>query len=144
MRPTKKQYELLKFIEGFIATNGYSPSYREIMTALSYNSVATVALHVNSLIARGHLQKRGASARSLEVIKSAQPELGATKPADDGQKWLEAKIDQIFAEAENSENLDQAALAKPGALLETLKILRLDSAAEAYGARLKRLRGRLE
>ena len=69
IRPTKKQKELLGFIEQFIAANGYSPSYREIMQGLHYTSVATVALHVNNLIKRGHLQKRDRSARSLEVVK---------------------------------------------------------------------------
>ena len=58
IRPTKKQRELLSFIEAFIAEHGYSPSYREIMQGLQYTSVATVALHVNNLIKRGHLQKR--------------------------------------------------------------------------------------
>src|SRR5438105_13681222 len=69
LRPTKKQKELLTFIEHFIAEKGYSPSYREIMKGLNYNSVATVSLHVNNLIKRGHLQKRDHSARSLEVVK---------------------------------------------------------------------------
>lgn len=31
VRPTKKQKELLIFIEDFITAHGYSPSYREIM-----------------------------------------------------------------------------------------------------------------
>src|SRR6202035_5201406 len=69
VRPTKKQRELMSFIESFIAEHGYSPSYREIMSGLNYNSVATVALHVNSLIKRGHLRKRDRSARSLEVVE---------------------------------------------------------------------------
>src|SRR5438270_8857044 len=69
IRPTKKQKDLLDFIETFIAEHGYSPSYREIMNGMDYNSVATVALHVNNLIKRGHLQKREHSARSLEVVK---------------------------------------------------------------------------
>ena len=55
VRPTKKQKELLSFIENFIAEHGYSPSYREIMSGLNYNSVATVSLHVNNLMKRGQL-----------------------------------------------------------------------------------------
>src|ERR1700761_362076 len=70
VRPTKKQRELLTFIEQFIGEHGYSPSYREIMEGCNYTSVATVALHVNSLITRGHLRKRDHSARSLEVVKT--------------------------------------------------------------------------
>jgi repressor LexA len=75
MRPTKKQRELLSFIETFIAKNGYSPSYREIMGGLNYTSVATVALHVNNLIKRGQLHKRDHSARSLEPLTPRQLKL---------------------------------------------------------------------
>jgi repressor LexA len=44
VRPTKKQKELLNFIEEFINVRGYSPSYREIMKGMQYTSVATVSL----------------------------------------------------------------------------------------------------
>ena len=73
IRPTKKQRELLTYIETFIAERSYSPSYREIMSGLNYTSVATVALHINSLIKRGHLKKRDHSARSLEVVHAHAP-----------------------------------------------------------------------
>ena len=78
-RPTKKQYELLSFIETFVAEKGYGPSYREIMAGCNYNSVATVALHVNNLIKKGHLHKKDRSARSLEVVnKSDMPGISAS------------------------------------------------------------------
>jgi repressor LexA len=77
VRPTKKQRQLLTYIEGFIKEHGYSPSYREIMNGLNYTSVATVALHVNNLIKRGHLRKRDHSARSLEVVGSDAMRVGA-------------------------------------------------------------------
>ncbi len=66
-RPTKKQKELLSFIDGFIKGNGYGPSYREIMRALDYKSVSTVATHIDGLITRGWLVKKDNSARTLEV-----------------------------------------------------------------------------
>lgn len=68
-RATKKQRELLSFIDGFVKGNGYGPSYREIMRALEYKSVSTVATHVNGLIAKGYLTKTDTSARSLTVVK---------------------------------------------------------------------------
>ena len=46
VRPTKKQRELLRYIEQFVSEHGYSPSYREIMRGCDYNSVATVAVHI--------------------------------------------------------------------------------------------------
>src|SRR4051812_44604240 len=92
VRPTKKQKELLAYIEAFITEHGYSPSYREIMNGLEYTSVATVALHVGNLIKRGHLRKRDHSARSLEVVTPSDTPLpvplktNAVKEGD--EKWL--------------------------------------------------------
>lgn len=71
-RPTKKQKELLEFIDSFIKSSGYGPSYREIMRGLDYKSVSTVAVHVDGLITRGWLTKKDASARSLQVIYNEQ------------------------------------------------------------------------
>ena len=67
-RASKKQQELLSFVDGFIKGNGYGPSYREIMRALGYKSVSTVAIHIEGLIAKGYLARRDKSARSLEVV----------------------------------------------------------------------------
>lgn len=75
-RPSKKQRELLSFIDGFIKGNGYGPSYREIMRALEYKSVSTVAVHIEGLIARGLLRKKTHSARSLEVVASKSIDAG--------------------------------------------------------------------
>jgi SOS-response transcriptional repressor LexA len=87
IRPTKKQRELLEFIDGFIKQHSYSPSYREIMSGLAYTSVATVALHVNSLIKRGHLAKRTGKARSLEVVKHQEVDEDV-----EHRKWVKRKV----------------------------------------------------
>jgi lexA DNA binding domain len=67
MKLTKKQKQLLDFIEGFISGQGYSPTFREIMQALGYKSVSTVAKHIDGLVAQGALIKREGKARSLEL-----------------------------------------------------------------------------
>ena len=67
MQPTKKQKILLDFIDGFIKGNGYSPTLREIMRALGYKSVSTVAKHVDNLVAAGMLDKRDGEIRSLAL-----------------------------------------------------------------------------
>lgn len=134
-RPTKKQHELLDFIEQFIAEHGFSPSYREIMRGLDYTSVATVALHVNNLIARGHLVKRGHSARSLELAKET-PELASQAHSKD---WLLEKVEQQFKQAEAMAKVDPKTQANLEALAVTLRVLGLESEAEAFTVRLTKL-----
>lgn len=97
-RPSKKQRELLSFIDGFIAGHGYGPSYREIMRALNYKSVSTVAVHVNGLITKGHLIKRDRSARSLEVMQvlTLSDAKAPSSPSDTEEKWLVTLIKARF------------------------------------------------
>lgn len=142
VRPTKKQQELLGFIEGFIAEHGYSPSYREIMSGLQYNSVATVALHVGNLIKRGHLVKRDHSARSLEVVNSSgettKPFLtNEIKAAD--EKWLIERVDKLFADAESGAVVDESQIIDITTVLAALRVLGLDGAAQSFQQRLGRL-----
>ncbi len=100
VRPTKKQRELLSFIEQFIGEHGYSPSYREIMSGLNYTSVATVALHVNSLIKRGHLRKRDRSARSLEVVGFGEEDADSEGQASDWRS-LVSHLESLVQSAED-------------------------------------------
>jgi repressor LexA len=67
---TKRQKEVLDYVTQFIELHGYAPSYREIAAYFKYNSVATVAEHVESLVAKGKLQKGDNEARSIQLIKT--------------------------------------------------------------------------
>ncbi len=93
-RASKKQQELLQFVDGFIKGNGYGPSYREIMRALGYKSVSTVAIHVDGLIAKGYLARRDKSARSLEVVslRSAGPTHSGSMPSEAVESELRQRI----------------------------------------------------
>ena len=144
LRPTKKQKELLAFIEQFIAEHGYSPSYREIMNGLAYNSVATVALHVGNLIKRGHLRKRDHSARSLEVLTPVADQpltITSNQVAPAEEKWLVKKIDHAFSQAEQAAPEQLAAhLDSLQILVAALNVLGLDGAAQSFGSRLAKLK----
>jgi len=145
IRPTKKQKELLTFIEQFIAEKGYSPSYREIMKGLNYTSVATVSLHVNNLIRRGHLQKRNHSARSLEVLKPTGEGTAQVVPKQlktDEAKWLVEKIELFFKEAETAPKIIEQELDKLYVLIGALKVLGVEGAANGFIARLAELKKR--
>ncbi len=144
IRPTKKQRELLTFIGNFIAEHGYSPSYREIMAGLQYTSVATVALHVNSLITRGHLRKRDHSARSLELtnpINSAAVTTNQVAPNE--EKWLVGKVDHFFRQAEQASTVQAATLQTLLVLVGALQVLGLEAAAQSFQPRLNQLKQRV-
>jgi hypothetical protein len=144
VRPTKKQRELLTFIEQFIGEHGYSPSYREIMAGCDYTSVATVALHVNSLITRGHLRKRDHSARSLEVVTATEAgklSSNEIKPAE--EKWLVDKVEHFFLQLEQAATIEQSQLDELYVLIGALKVLGMPGAAQSFIPRLTELKKRL-
>jgi len=137
VRPTKKQKEMLEFIETFISIHGYSPSYREIMNGLSYNSVATVALHVNNLIKRGHLLKRDNSARSLEPIKIIEEELDGQGIHANDSAWMFQHIEVRFKLAEVE--FKQDVVNEIYVLIGAIKVLGFPDQAMAFAARLRLL-----
>lgn len=144
VRPTKKQRELLTYIEQFIGEHGYSPSFREIMRGLNYTSVATVALHVNNLIKRGHLRKRDHSARSLEVTAPSEVQKVTSNTVKPGEeKWLVEKIEHFFSEAENTGEIAQSHVDQLYVLVGSLRVLGLEGAAQSFIPRLSLLKQRL-
>jgi repressor LexA len=130
-RPTKKQKLLLEYIEAFIAQHGYSPSYREIMNGVGYSSVATVAVHINNLIQRGHLIKREHSARSLEPTHSV------VEVAQDEAAWLFLHIENRLKSLEKT--FVQETLNEVYVLVGAVKVLGYTDQAIAYIKRMRAL-----
>jgi repressor LexA len=136
-RSTKKQRELLQFVDEFIKEHGYGPSYREVMNGLGYKSVSTVAVHIDGLITKGYLRKRDNSARSLEVVSSDyKPGAGpaATAGGTAKEKWLVEAIETRFGTYDHSPSpqlLDELYV-----LTGALKVLGFDGAYEAMRAKL--------
>lgn len=144
IRPTKKQRFLLEFIADFIAEHGYSPSYREIMVGCNYTSVATVSLHINNLIKRGHLRKRDNSARSLEIVEGeASKSLLNTKIKASQEKWLVDLIDERFKEAEAQSKIAQYDMDSLYVLVGALRVLELEGAYTSFLPRIGSLREKL-
>ena len=139
-RSTKRQQELLDHVDRFIKEHGYGPSYREIMNALGYKSVSTVAVHIDGLIAKGYLRKRDHSARSLEVITSkytGDAVRPASSPSPAKERWLVEAVESRFAEFEKTHNLQY--VDELYVLIGTLKILGFDGAYEAMRTKLATL-----
>lgn len=138
-RSTKRQKELLEYVDGFIQEHGYGPSYREIMNAIGYKSVSTVAIHIDGLIQKGFLRKTDNSARSLEVVTTNATTAAQSKTVSPAkQKWLVDAINERFTIYDQSPN--QMTLDELYVLIGALKILGLDGAHEASKARLAKLR----
>jgi SOS-response transcriptional repressor LexA len=146
IQPTKKQKELLNFIEEFIVAHGYSPSYREIMKALNYNSVATVALHVNNLIKRGHLKKRDHSARSISVVSASlkATNLKSNQIRPEEEKWLVEKVEYYFKKIEESSSVESSLVDELYVLIGALKVLGLNGAAQSFIPRLTAIKAKAE
>jgi repressor LexA len=67
---TKRQKEILDFLEAFMNENGYAPSFEEIARHFGYTSLATVHEHLENLKQKGYIRKSYNASRSLELVPS--------------------------------------------------------------------------
>ena len=65
---TKRQKEILDFLEGFLAEHGYPPSFEEIARNFGYTSLATVHEHLENLRQKGYIRKSYNASRSIELV----------------------------------------------------------------------------
>lgn len=68
---TKRQKEILDFVNKFIAQHGYSPSYMEVAQGLGLSSPATIHQHIKALELKGALKALQNRKRALEPINMA-------------------------------------------------------------------------
>jgi repressor LexA len=82
---TRKQYELLVYIDRHLKQTGFSPSFEEMKEALSLKSKSGIHRLIEALEERGYLGRRHHRARALEVLRlpenmaqaAAEPEADA-------------------------------------------------------------------
>ena len=82
---TRKQQELLLFINARLETNGISPSFDEMKEALDLKSKSGIHRLITALEERGFIRRLAHRARALEVVKL--PETSAARgvgPASEG------------------------------------------------------------
>ncbi|NIR46187.1 MAG: transcriptional repressor LexA [Gemmatimonadetes bacterium] len=72
MALTRRQREILDFIESFIQTSGYSPSFEEIAEFFGYRSLATVHEHLSNLERKGYIRRHYNESRSVEPLEPAR------------------------------------------------------------------------
>ena len=68
MTLTKRQKELLDFIEGHIRRRGYAPTLQEIGQRFGLGSVATVHKHLANLEQKGAIRRKSHHSRAIELV----------------------------------------------------------------------------
>jgi repressor LexA len=66
---TRKQHELLMFIDRHLRATGFSPSFEEMKEALNLKSKSGIHRLITALEERGFLKRRAHRARALEVLR---------------------------------------------------------------------------
>lgn len=95
MALTKRQREILDFIESFIQNYGYSPSFEEIAKFFGYRSLATVHEHLSNLERKGYIRRNYNESRSVEPLQSARPRAVAVPVPLRGRVAAGAPIEAI-------------------------------------------------
>src|ERR1044072_8595570 len=74
MRPmlplTKRQREILDYLNDFIQQHGYAPSLEEIGRRFGLSSLATVHKHLTNLQEKGFIKRAWNRSRSVELVPS--------------------------------------------------------------------------
>ena len=66
---TRKQFQLLSFIDKTLRNTGISPSYDEMKAALNLKSKSGIHRLITGLQERGFIRRLPHKARALEVVK---------------------------------------------------------------------------
>lgn len=65
---TRRQQEILTFVQRYAESHGYPPSVREIGQAMGLTSSSTVHSHLEALARKGFLRRDPSKPRALEVL----------------------------------------------------------------------------
>ena len=94
---TRKQYELLIFINRRLSDGGVSPSFEEMKEALGLKSKSGIHRLISGLEERGFIRRLPHRARALEVVKL--PEESAASPAAERSRFSPTVIRGDFKAA---------------------------------------------
>ncbi len=66
--PTRRQLELLRFIEGYLETRGYAPDFANMKHGMGIASNSSIHRLLTGLEERGWIKRRPLFARAIEVL----------------------------------------------------------------------------
>ena len=67
---TKRQREILTYLQAYCDDRGYAPSFEEIANKFNYNSLATVHEHLTNLERKGYIRRSYNESRAIEILPS--------------------------------------------------------------------------
>ncbi len=91
---TRKQRELLVYLNSQIEETGISPSFEDMKTALGLKSKSGIHRHLTSLVERGFVERLPNRARALRVIQ--MPEEAAASSESSGERQWGSLVDVPF------------------------------------------------
>jgi repressor LexA len=65
---TRRQKEILDFLQSYIVEHGYAPSFEEIAGRFGFRSLATVHEHLTNLERKGYIQRGHNESRAIEMV----------------------------------------------------------------------------
>ena len=65
---TRRQKQILDFLQSYIIEHGYAPSFEEIAGQFDFRSLATVHEHLSNLERKGYIHRGHNESRSIEVM----------------------------------------------------------------------------
>ena len=68
MALTKRQSEILSYLQEHIRAHGYAPSFEEIAEQFNFQSLATVHEHLTNLERKGYIHRTHNESRAIEVL----------------------------------------------------------------------------
>jgi len=86
---TRKQYELLRFIESRLGEDGVSPSFDEMKEALGLKSKSGIHRLITALVERGFIRRLPHRARALEILKLPEDVQPSHSPAQQTQQAVQ-------------------------------------------------------
>ena len=75
---TRRQREILDYLNDFIQQHGYAPSLEEIGRRFGLSSLATVHKHLTNLQDKGFIKRAWNRSRSVEVVPARLASRGAS------------------------------------------------------------------
>jgi len=75
---TRRQREILDYLQSHIGDKGYAPSFEEIAQRFGFQSLATVHEHLTNLERKGYIRRTHNESRAIEVVPP-KGQTGATE-----------------------------------------------------------------